>query len=105
MSLINRVQLLALRNVVSNEQNILHIRCSMCNNYLYLHLQLPQMRTYVSAAKDDSDIPRNLLEEFQTSHQQKETGAIFDKKPFKITLEAGTVNNCTFYFYICSTIN
>lgn len=42
-----------------------------------------------STVGDTLKIPVNKLEEFQTSHLQKENGAIFDKKPFKLTLEAG----------------
>lgn len=38
-------------------------------------------------------IPVNKLEECHTSHQQKENGAIFDKKPFKLTLEAGKIKH------------
>ncbi|XP_018798248.1 PREDICTED: CDGSH iron-sulfur domain-containing protein 3, mitochondrial [Bactrocera latifrons] len=36
-------------------------------------------------------IPKNLLEGSQTSHLQPENGAIFDKKPFKIHLEANKI--------------
>ncbi|XP_017476466.1 PREDICTED: CDGSH iron-sulfur domain-containing protein 3, mitochondrial isoform X2 [Rhagoletis zephyria] len=36
-------------------------------------------------------IPKNLLEDSQTSHLQAENGAIFDKKPFKIHLEANKI--------------
>lgn len=32
-------------------------------------------------------MPKNLLEEFQTSHLQAGNGVIYDKKPFKIRLE------------------
>ncbi|KAK5638657.1 hypothetical protein RI129_012952, partial [Pyrocoelia pectoralis] len=34
-------------------------------------------------------IPKNVLEDKITAHQQKENGTVYDKKPFKITLEAG----------------
>lgn len=35
------------------------------------------------------EIPKNPLEHLQTAHLQAENGVIFDKKPFKLTLEAG----------------
>lgn len=42
-----------------------------------------------AAPVDEVKIPKNLLEPFQTSHMQAENGAIVDKKPFKLHLEAG----------------
>lgn len=34
-------------------------------------------------------MPKNVLEPLQTAHLQTENGSIFDKRPFKITLQAG----------------
>lgn len=34
------------------------------------------------------EIPKNILQEAVTSHLQAEHGAVYDKKPFKMTLEA-----------------
>ena len=42
-------------------------------------------------------IPKNLLEEHQTAHLQKENGTIYDKKPFKMQLEA----NKTYGWCLC----
>ncbi|KAL7737702.1 hypothetical protein ACLKA6_006099 [Drosophila palustris] len=49
---------------------------------------------YSSSAKTSADVaataktvPKNLLEDKQTANLQKENGAIFDKKPFKIQLD------------------
>jgi hypothetical protein len=35
------------------------------------------------------EIPRNILEDLTTSQHQNKPGAVYDKKPFKFTLEAG----------------
>ncbi|KAF5292660.1 hypothetical protein FQR65_LT11212 [Abscondita terminalis] len=35
------------------------------------------------------DVPKNVLEDKIAAHQQKSNGSVYDKKPFKITLEAG----------------
>jgi hypothetical protein len=35
------------------------------------------------------EIPRNILEDLTTAQYQKKPGAVYDKKPFKFTLEAG----------------
>ncbi|KAF5304661.1 hypothetical protein FQR65_LT18843 [Abscondita terminalis] len=35
------------------------------------------------------DVPKNVLEDKISAHQQKSNGSVYDKKPFKITLEAG----------------
>ncbi|KAH8394859.1 hypothetical protein KR222_008170 [Zaprionus bogoriensis] len=55
---------------------------------------LLQQICYSSSAKASADsgaapktIPRNQLEDKQTANQQKENGAIFDKRPFKIHLD------------------
>ncbi|EDW61672.1 CDGSH iron-sulfur domain-containing protein 3, mitochondrial [Drosophila virilis] len=49
---------------------------------------------YSSSAKSSGDaaataktIPKNLLEDKQTANLQKENGAVFDKRPFKLHLE------------------
>lgn len=64
-------------------------------------VDFPQIRLYSSSSSssqntvkpaapvDEVKIPKNLLEPFQTSHMQAENGAIVDKKPFKLHLEAG----------------
>lgn len=36
-------------------------------------------------------IPINVIADTQTSQYQQENGAIYDKKPFKTTLDKGTV--------------
>ncbi|KAK9871954.1 hypothetical protein WA026_015202 [Henosepilachna vigintioctopunctata] len=36
-----------------------------------------------------SKIPKNALENVISAHHQKGNGTVYDKKPFKITLEAG----------------
>ncbi|XP_017867368.1 PREDICTED: CDGSH iron-sulfur domain-containing protein 3, mitochondrial [Drosophila arizonae] len=48
---------------------------------------------YSTSAKSSNDaasaktIPKNLLEDKQTANLQKENGAIFDKRPFKLHLD------------------
>ncbi|KAJ8917395.1 hypothetical protein NQ315_002419 [Exocentrus adspersus] len=44
---------------------------------------------YSSAKSTPPQIPKNTLEKFITGHKQKDNGFVYDKKPFKITLEAG----------------
>jgi CDGSH-type Zn-finger protein len=39
--------------------------------------------------KIDEILPKNLLENVHTASQQKELGVIYDKRPFKISLEKG----------------
>lgn len=60
-------------------------------------LLLIQQICYSSSAKSNAEaaataktIPKNLLEDKQTANLQKENGAIFDKRPFKIHLDKGT---------------
>ncbi|XP_053963596.1 CDGSH iron-sulfur domain-containing protein 3, mitochondrial [Anastrepha ludens] len=50
-----------------------------------------------TTSTEDKKIPKNLLEDSQTSQLQAENGAIFDKKPFKIHLEA----NKTYSWCLC----
>lgn len=41
-------------------------------------------------ARSYCDLPRiNKLADVQTAHLQKDNGAIYDKKPFKVQLEKG----------------
>ncbi|XP_062132785.1 CDGSH iron-sulfur domain-containing protein 3, mitochondrial isoform X2 [Drosophila sulfurigaster albostrigata] len=60
------------------------------------NLQVPQLLklSYSSSAKSSGDatatvktVPKNLLEDKQTANLQKENGAIFDKRPFKLHLD------------------
>lgn len=48
----------------------------------------------VAEKSQTKTIPKNLLEDKHTAHLQKENGAIFDKKPFKIHLEKGELLLC-----------
>lgn len=41
------------------------------------------------SSKTDPRIPRNLLQDDISAHLQKENGIVYDKRPFKIALEAG----------------
>ncbi|XP_018575777.1 CDGSH iron-sulfur domain-containing protein 3, mitochondrial [Anoplophora glabripennis] len=41
------------------------------------------------SAKSTSEVPRNVLENVISADKQRENGAVYDKKPFKMTLEAG----------------
>ncbi|XP_074040179.1 uncharacterized protein [Leptinotarsa decemlineata] len=42
-----------------------------------------------SSKKTSPEIPRNILENVISAHQQEGHGIVYDKKPFKMTLEAG----------------
>lgn len=44
-----------------------------------------------STKSQHPSIPVNPLKEIFTANQQSETGAIYDKKPFKIRCEAGKI--------------
>lgn len=35
------------------------------------------------------EIPRNILEDLQNAQNQTKPGVVYDKKPFRITLEGG----------------
>ncbi|KAK4877811.1 hypothetical protein RN001_010317 [Aquatica leii] len=48
-----------------------------------------QIKISLCLASTSSDLPKNVLEDKITSHLQKSNGTVYDKKPFKITLEAG----------------
>ncbi|XP_028036562.1 CDGSH iron-sulfur domain-containing protein 3, mitochondrial isoform X2 [Bombyx mandarina] len=43
------------------------------------------------------EVPKNPLEKVYSASQQKDNGIIYDKKPFKITLEAGK----TYHWCLC----
>lgn len=43
----------------------------------------------ISRAFSTPEIPRNILEDLQTAQNQTKPGVIYDKKPFRITLEGG----------------
>lgn len=45
--------------------------------------------TKVFSSTNSSDIPKNKLENVISAHTQPENGVIYDKKPFRVTLEAG----------------
>lgn len=69
----------------------------MAHNHVRFHFK---HRMYASSKSSDpvsstegKTVPKNLLEGSQTSHLQPENGAIFDKKPFKIHLEASKLIN------------
>ncbi|KAE9537819.1 hypothetical protein AGLY_005791 [Aphis glycines] len=47
----------------------------------------PSMNYRVYSKKIDEILPKNLLEDIYTAAQQKQLGVIYDKRPFKITLE------------------
>ncbi|KAG4076745.1 hypothetical protein HA402_002032 [Bradysia odoriphaga] len=52
------------------------------------------LRSPYSTSKEPKDqpdivVPKNPLEPYQTAHLQTENGVIYDKKPWKLTLEAG----------------
>lgn len=52
-----------------------------------------QLRAQYSSEKKPVDqpeivVPKNPLEPFQTAHLQPENGVVYDKKPWKLTLEA-----------------
>jgi len=47
----------------------------------------PLMDYRVYSKKIDEILPKNLLEDIYTATQQKQLGVIYDKRPFKITLE------------------
>lgn len=44
-------------------------------------------QTYSS--EKDTEIPKNALKDLITADEQKENGKVYDKKPFKLRLEAG----------------
>ncbi|KAL7031817.1 hypothetical protein ACKWTF_007139 [Chironomus riparius] len=35
------------------------------------------------------EVPRNVYEEFQSAHNQEKPGAVYDKKPFRMSLKQG----------------
>jgi hypothetical protein len=43
----------------------------------------------LSRAFSTPEIPRNILEDLQSAQNQTKPGVVYDKKPFRITLEAG----------------
>ncbi|KAM3956616.1 uncharacterized protein ACR2FA_006580 [Aphomia sociella] len=43
------------------------------------------------------EIPKNLLASVYSAQNQKENGVVYDRKPFKITLEAGK----TYHWCLC----
>ncbi|KAF2900841.1 hypothetical protein ILUMI_05380 [Ignelater luminosus] len=51
----------------------------------YNFLKVP----FVTFSSKSSDVPRNVVEEFVTANSQPQNGVIYDKKPFKVKLEAG----------------
>ncbi|XP_046741572.1 CDGSH iron-sulfur domain-containing protein 3, mitochondrial [Diprion similis] len=57
-----------------------------CNQYLQL-----QRVTFSSSAKEAEQpkIPRNTLKNLFSANEQQDNGKIYDKKPFKMRLEAG----------------
>lgn len=42
-----------------------------------------------SSSKNEPERPKNVLQGYITADQQPTTGACYDKKPFKMQLEAG----------------
>lgn len=53
-----------------------------------------QLRSHYSSNEKSLDqpeivIPKNPLESYQTAHLQPDNGSVYDKKPFKLRLEAG----------------
>lgn len=41
--------------------------------------------------KSTSEVPQNVLENVISANKQSENGAVYDKKPFKLTLDAGNI--------------
>ena len=63
-----------------------------CGHYLKTHFIYNshfQCRFASSSSKKSPVIPKNVLESVQTGHLQPDNGAIFDKKPFKLSLNEG----------------
>jgi Iron-binding zinc finger CDGSH type len=61
------------------------------------HTKIAPFQLIRSMCSKKAEVPRNVLEPLQTGHQQSENGAIYDKKPFKITLD----ENKTYAWCLC----
>ncbi|XP_065350284.1 CDGSH iron-sulfur domain-containing protein 3, mitochondrial [Cloeon dipterum] len=60
-------------------RRVLHQRNSLCN--------ISRLNSSTSSKKEDL-MPKNLLRDKDIATDQKEKGAIYDKRPFKFNLEA-----------------
>lgn len=58
-------------------------------------ITIPTVHTYfqVTFSSKSGDVPRNVVEGFITANSQTQNGVVYDKKPFKLKLEAGRQNN------------
>lgn len=62
------------------------------SDLLYVYFQA----TYVSKFPKP-EIPKNALESVYSAQEQRDNGIIYDKKPFKVTLEEGK----TYHWCLC----
>ncbi|KAF5272805.1 hypothetical protein FQA39_LY07832 [Lamprigera yunnana] len=58
-------------------------------NAVYKNILSINIKYLTRAASTSSDVPKNVVEKYITAHEQKGNGVVYDKKPFKLTLQAG----------------